>query len=38
MKDNEDRMIDLIFYCVGCNIVDILGMVGEFSLLVSGDW
>ena len=28
-------MIDLIFYCVGCNIVDILGMVGEFSLLVS---
>ena len=35
MKDSEDRMIDLIFYCVGCNIVDILGMVGEFSLLVS---
>ena len=37
MKDNEDRMIDLIFYCVGCNVVDILGMVGEFSLLVSGE-
>ena len=29
MKDKEDDIIDLIFYCVGCNIVDILGMVGE---------
>ena len=29
MKDDEDDIIDLIFYCVGCNIVDILGMVGE---------
>ena len=29
MKDDEDDIINLIFYCVGCNIVDILGMVGE---------
>ena len=33
MKDDEDGIIDLIFYCVGCNIVDILGMVGEFTPL-----
>ena len=33
MKDDEDGKIDLIFYCVGCNIVDILGMVGEFTPL-----
>ena len=33
MKDDEDDIIDLIFYCVGCNIVDILGMVGELNPL-----
>ena len=33
MKDDEDGIIDLIFYCVGCNIVDILGMVGKFTPL-----
>ena len=36
MKDNEDGTIDLIFYCIGCNIVDILGMVGEFLFYACG--
>ena len=35
MKDNEDGIIDLVFYCVGCNIVDILGMVGELRPMVN---
>ena len=38
MKDNEDGIIDLVFYCVGCNIVDILGMVGELRLMVNFIW
>ena len=35
MKDDEDVIIDLVFYCVGCNIVDILGMVGELRPTVN---
>ena len=27
-RDYEDGMIDLIFYCIGSNFVDILGIVG----------
>ena len=36
-RDYEDGMIDLIFYCIGSNFVDILGIVGmleaAFNLL-----
>ena len=35
MKYDEDVIIDLVFYCVGCNIVDILGMVGELRPTVN---
>ena len=38
MKNDEDDIINLIFYCVGCNIVDILGMVGELPPLCANGW
>ena len=28
----EDGMIDLIFYCIGSNFVDVLGIVGEWEV------
>ena len=30
-RDYEDGMIDLIFYCIGSNFVDILGIVGKLQ-------